>query len=201
LSVINYTSGAPQSVAAVGNPVFMTGFYSFEDEDDRAFIPLTPDTEFSATSDSAVFGFSTMDSEESFRVNYFQFDAPSRLAEYDAMFQSVVVDSDEYYNGDGDDDDGRVARGVGDMTQCDLGVPHYVLSGVTRDASGVALAGVDVDIFDNASHVLQADVLSDGSGNYSANLYYPGPFFAVGYKSGSPDVAGTTLQTLTATPQ
>lgn len=79
--------------------------------------------------------------------------------------------------------------------------PRYRISGVTYDSAGSTLGGVTVEVFETASNRLVAVVTSDASGNYTADVSAtPGTaFFAVGYKAGSPDVAGTTRADLTAT--
>lgn len=79
---------------------------------------------------------------------------------------------------------------------------RYVINGTTYDDTGAALAGVTVEVFETLANRLVAVVVSDASGNYYADVSAsPGTtFFAVGYKTGSPDVAGTTRADLTATP-
>lgn len=116
-------------------------------------------------------------------------------------FGATVTDSDEYYNGDGDDD-GYTARGNYDLSQCDLGVSHYVLSGVTRDSTSAVLPACVVHLMDTATDVLQRQSTSDATtGSYSFSVYYQGPFYITAYKAGAPDVAGTTVNTLTPAPQ
>ena len=75
---------------------------------------------------------------------------------------------------------------------------NATISGVTRDGSGTALGGCTVRLF-GPDDVLIAIVVSDGSGAFA---FYPsrsGPYYLVAYRAGAPDVAGTTLNTLTAT--
>lgn len=76
----------------------------------------------------------------------------------------------------------------------------FSITGVTRDSAGVALADCAVDLFLTAEDTLVASTISDGSGNYAFTL--PGNsqnFFIRAYKAGSPDVAGTSVNTLIAT--
>lgn len=76
----------------------------------------------------------------------------------------------------------------------------FTISGVTRDSNGVPLAACSVDLFKtDAFDTWIAQTTSDGSGNYSFTLgSNSGYFWLRAYKPGSPDVAGTTLNTITA---
>jgi hypothetical protein len=76
----------------------------------------------------------------------------------------------------------------------------FTISGVTRDSSGVALGSCQVDLFQaDAFRTPIATTTSDGSGNFSLTVSQnSGAFFLRAYKSGSPDVAGTSVNTLTA---
>ena len=75
----------------------------------------------------------------------------------------------------------------------------FSLSGVTRDSSGVALAGCVVDLFLNSEDTLVATTTSDGSGNYRFVVNGNSQtYFVRANKAGSPDVAGTSVNTLTA---
>lgn len=87
------------------------------------------------------------------------------------------------------------------------GKPGYVLriSGVTRDSAGAALAACTVKLFRTRDNVFVTQKISDESGNYSfdnvspdqlANVSVGEQFYTVAYKAGSPDVAGTSLNTL-----
>jgi len=80
--------------------------------------------------------------------------------------------------------------------------PRYRVVGVTRNSTGVALASCAVEIFETGSGLLRGATVSDADGNYSLEVTGSGAgltFFVVAYKAGSPDVAGTTVNTLTAT--
>src|ERR1041385_6586124 len=77
----------------------------------------------------------------------------------------------------------------------------YTLSGTTnRGADGVLLPSCDVHLFDTATDTEQGQTTSDASGAWSVStLTSAGPYYAVAYLVGSPDLSGTTLNTLTAT--
>lgn len=79
------------------------------------------------------------------------------------------------------------------------GVANFRISGQTLDSGGSALASCIVQLFRTGDDSLVAETTSDGSGNYSFTLpYNSGTFYAVAYKQGSPDVMGTTVNTLVA---
>lgn len=76
------------------------------------------------------------------------------------------------------------------------GYARYSLSGVSRDSSGVALGGCTVKVFLTGNDTKQFETISDGSGNWSIDVgANPGPFYYVEYKVGSPDRAGTSINT------
>lgn len=79
----------------------------------------------------------------------------------------------------------------------------YTISGVTKDSYGNALGSCVVDLFETSTDRLVQSVLSDpatgvyrfssqGIGNETSVSRY----YIVAYKAGSPDVAGTTVNTL-----
>lgn len=70
------------------------------------------------------------------------------------------------------------------------------LAGVTRDSTGTAIGGVRMELFLTAGDVALATTTSDASGNFTFQNPGAGPFYLVAYKSGSPDLAGTTVNTL-----
>lgn len=72
----------------------------------------------------------------------------------------------------------------------------FVVSGVTRDSSGAPLAGVTVDLFLSASDIKVDSVISDGAGAFTFGAT-AGPYYIVAYLAGAPDVAGTSVNTLT----
>lgn len=71
-----------------------------------------------------------------------------------------------------------------------------LIVGVTRDSTGVALGGCTVQMFRSTDDAYMGETVSDGSGNYT--LTSPGNFnlYLVAYKTGAPDLAGTTVNTL-----
>ena len=89
--------------------------------------------------------------------------------------------------------------------RCFTAIPVYVpddrftIVGVTRDASGVALGNCDVDLFRTADDSRAGVVQSDASGNFILDASDQFTHYEVGYKAGSPDVFGTTLNTLVGT--
>lgn len=73
---------------------------------------------------------------------------------------------------------------------------NATITGITKDSSGNPLGSCVVQLFRTVDDLIISEVISDGSGNY---ILYPtvgGPFYIVAYKTGSPDVAGTTVNTL-----
>lgn len=78
-------------------------------------------------------------------------------------------------------------------------VGNFGVSGVTKDSTGAVLGNCTVKLFQTADDVMVAQTVSDASGNYTVMLGYSSFLFyyLVVYKAGSPDVAGTTVNTLT----
>ena len=75
----------------------------------------------------------------------------------------------------------------------------FTITGTTKDSTGAALGVCTVDLFRTADDSVAARTVSDANGLY---LIYASPsltHYAVAYKIGSPDVAGTTVNTLTGT--
>jgi hypothetical protein len=73
-----------------------------------------------------------------------------------------------------------------------------VITGVTKDSAGTPLGNCVVQLFRTLLDALVEEKTSDASGNFSFYNPASGPFYIVAYKAGAPDVAGTTLNTLTA---
>lgn len=82
------------------------------------------------------------------------------------------------------------------------------IAGVTRDGTGAALGSCTVSVvnalefqYANDPDVLSDPVVaittSDVSGNFAVEVRTPGPYQLMGYKSGSPDLAGITVNTVT----
>ena len=74
------------------------------------------------------------------------------------------------------------------------GFSNHQLVGVTRDSSGAPLGFCRVDLCQG--NIIINSLESDASGNFLFEGPGSGPFFIVAYKQGSPDVAGTTVNTL-----
>ena len=68
--------------------------------------------------------------------------------------------------------------------------------GVTRDSSGAALGSCVVHLFRTVDDKLTEVQTSDGSGNFSFNVGGGELYYVVAYLPGSPDRAGTTVNTL-----
>jgi hypothetical protein len=77
---------------------------------------------------------------------------------------------------------------------------RYGFSGTTRDVYGTAILGATVCLFRSANGALVDTVISDATtGAFVITTpYWPDAHFIVASKSGVPDVAGTTVQTLIA---
>lgn len=73
----------------------------------------------------------------------------------------------------------------------------YVISGITKDSTGAVLVSVTVELFNTLTDTIEAQTVSDSvTGAY---IFYVTPGvtkYAVAYKAGAPDVAGTTTNTL-----
>lgn len=72
----------------------------------------------------------------------------------------------------------------------------YALVGVTRNASGTALGNCVVVVYRTADDSVAARGVSDASGNYRLSASPSIQHYVVAYLAGSPDVAGTTANTL-----
>jgi hypothetical protein len=72
------------------------------------------------------------------------------------------------------------------------------ISGITKNAAGAVLGGCAVHLLRTADDVEVDQVVSDaGDGTYSVGAPTDDTYYAVAYLPGSPDVAGTTVNTLT----
>lgn len=86
---------------------------------------------------------------------------------------------------------------------------NHILSGITKDATGVVLAGCTVEVYETITPNnpnepkgrFVGSYVSNADGSYAIPVYAgPGATFRiVSYKAGAPDVAGTTLNTLVGT--
>ena len=92
---------------------------------------------------------------------------------------------------------GRGGRG-GPFRSPPFSTANTAISGVTKDSAGAALGSCVVELFQTGGDIITRRTVSDGSGNYRFDNPGSGPFYIVAYKAGSPDVAGTTVNTLVA---
>ena len=80
------------------------------------------------------------------------------------------------------------------------GYANRELVGVTRDSNGAILVSCRVELFQTGGDIPTATTTSDSvTGAFTFSNPGSGPFYIVAYKTGSPDVAGTTINTLTTT--
>ena len=77
---------------------------------------------------------------------------------------------------------------------------NNILNGVTRDSAGNPIGLCRVELYLTGNDMPVATTMSSAGGGFI--FYNPGsgPFYIVAYKAGSPDVAGTTVNTLTTAP-
>jgi len=77
---------------------------------------------------------------------------------------------------------------------------RWVISGITKDSTVAALPNCIVQLFNTNNDTFIAEVVSNSIGYYEFTLDgNVNPKYAVAYLVGSPDVAGTTINTLTPT--
>lgn len=76
---------------------------------------------------------------------------------------------------------------------------YFRLTGTTRDSTGAVLASCAVHWFNTADDRLLDTTTSDANGLFEFRTagQPPNAYYLVAYKSGSPDVAGVTVNTLT----
>lgn len=79
---------------------------------------------------------------------------------------------------------------------------RFRITGTTRDGAGAPLGNCDVRLFRTNEDVLVAEGVSDGAGAFTlfVDTGNSGHFYLVAYLAGSPDRAGTSLNTLTLEP-
>jgi hypothetical protein len=73
----------------------------------------------------------------------------------------------------------------------------FNITGVTKDSAGTALANCIVNLFDATTNIMLQTMVSDTNGNYTFQVQPQITYYIVAYKTGVPDVAGTTVNTLT----
>jgi hypothetical protein len=77
------------------------------------------------------------------------------------------------------------------------------ITGVTKDSAGAVLVSCKVDLFETPTDIKFDETTSDANGNYIVQIpkgltqTQTQTWYCVAYKAGSPDVAGTTVNTLT----
>jgi hypothetical protein len=78
---------------------------------------------------------------------------------------------------------------------------YFRLTGTTRDSAGAALGNCVVDWFNTADDRLLGTTTSDANGlfEFRSAGQPPNAYYLVAYLAGSPDVAGTTVNTLVGT--
>jgi len=75
----------------------------------------------------------------------------------------------------------------------------FSIPGVTRDSAGAPLGNCVVHLFETSTDTELAQTISDGAGAFTFSIgSNAGFFYIVAYLVGSPDVAGTTVNTLVA---
>lgn len=75
----------------------------------------------------------------------------------------------------------------------------YDIMGRTLDAGGAVLGNCEVQLFRTEDDSYVSSTTSDVSGNYAIPASNQLTHYLVAYLAGSPDVAGTTVNTLTGT--
>lgn len=94
---------------------------------------------------------------------------------------------------------GRPAGVVRDWGRTPLPATRLLISGVTKDSAGAILGSCAVALYRTADDKLMERTTSDvTTGAYAFQSVVLGSaYYVVAYKAGSPDVAGTTVNTLT----
>ena len=77
---------------------------------------------------------------------------------------------------------------------------RFGVTGITRDQYGSILGGVTVKLFRTGNDEKLDQTVSDAAGLYLLNTpYYPETHYLLFYKAGSPDVFGSSVNTLIGT--
>jgi hypothetical protein len=74
---------------------------------------------------------------------------------------------------------------------------NWLIEGVTRDRAGAVLSNCQVLVFRTVDNVLVGSSQSNANGEYSIAVPTQGAHYVVAYLAGTPDVAGTTANTVT----
>jgi hypothetical protein len=75
---------------------------------------------------------------------------------------------------------------------------RIAVQGQVVNSSGSGVSGVTVKLFDTPTNVMVDSTTTDANGNYDVGSYLSTNAFAIGYVTGSPDKAGTTINTIPA---
>lgn len=86
------------------------------------------------------------------------------------------------------------------VLQFDWAASNSEIVGVTRTSTGTVLANCAIDLFETGSDLVRGRTVSGADGSFNFGNPGTGPFYLVAYKTGSPDVAGTTVNTVMPTP-
>lgn len=79
------------------------------------------------------------------------------------------------------------------------GQQHKVITGTTRDSTSATLANCIVQGFVTDTDAYVGEATSDNAGDYRLPTRETGAHYLVAYKAGSPDVMGTTVNTIVPT--
>jgi hypothetical protein len=86
---------------------------------------------------------------------------------------------------------------VAEFSILQTGTSSFTMSGIAYDSTGTTpQASAVIDLFLTGSDTLVQSTVTDSAGAFWFSLMAPGPYYIVGYKPGSPDIAGTTVNTL-----
>ena len=75
--------------------------------------------------------------------------------------------------------------------------PPIQITGFTRDSTGTILPGCLVKAYATATDIVASSAVSDANGYFSLPVSGGVQYYLVAYLVGSPDVEGTTVNTLT----
>lgn len=85
------------------------------------------------------------------------------------------------------------------QSQYHLDSKNAQIIGITKDETGAAAGGYTVRAFVTSTSRFFSSSVSNGSGAYAVSVPVGIACFCVSYKAGSPDKAGTTVNTLIGT--
>jgi hypothetical protein len=78
-----------------------------------------------------------------------------------------------------------------------FGSSGVTVTGVTKNSTGAIIGAAVVQLFRTTDDAIIGETTSDAAtGVYTFWPTVSGPFYCVAYKTGSPDLAGTTVNTL-----